>query len=75
MEDENRLIQERKRKLSEIHTLNVNPYPYSFKKTHTSTQLQEKYSGLKAEETTKDKEPKSILFSPLGIAALVSEST
>jgi len=55
MEDENRLIAERKRKLNEIKELGINPYPSVFKKTHLVSELKEKYSKLKKETHTQDK--------------------
>ncbi|MBN1385373.1 lysine--tRNA ligase [Candidatus Woesearchaeota archaeon] len=54
MEDENRLIAERKRKLDEIKKMGINPYAYKYSATHHSEELQEKYSRLNAEEKTED---------------------
>lgn len=52
MDNTNQLIQERVRKLKEIQDKGINPYAYSFNKTHSSSELHEKYKDLqKAEET------------------------
>ncbi len=55
MEEENRLVQEKIRKLNELKELDVNPYPYSYDKTHNSAEIKQKHDGLAAEEKTEDK--------------------
>ncbi len=55
MEDENRLITERKRKLEEIRKLGFEPYEYRYEPTHKADGLLKKYSKLKNEEKTQDK--------------------
>lgn len=52
---EDNLIGERIRKLKEIVSLGVNPYPHRYDPTHSSKEILEKYSELKAEEKTADK--------------------
>lgn len=47
--DENKLIADRKTKLNELRARGVNPYPYKFDKTHSSTQILDKYKGLQGE--------------------------
>ncbi|HEY9790171.1 MAG TPA: lysine--tRNA ligase [Candidatus Obscuribacterales bacterium] len=53
-EDEGRLQRERKRKLNELRAKGINPYPYSFKRSHTAQQLQTKYKDLSAGTETED---------------------
>lgn len=53
MEDSNVLIKEKIRKLGEIKEQGVNPYPYSYNKTHTTTQILDTYK-LKPEEKSPD---------------------
>ncbi len=55
IEEENRLIKERVDKLRALRELGIDPYPYSFSKTHHAKEILEKYDRLKAEETTDDK--------------------
>ncbi|MBM3247490.1 lysine--tRNA ligase [Candidatus Pacearchaeota archaeon] len=52
---EEEILKERQRKIAELKAQGINPYPYSFKKTHSSKALQEKYSKLTPDERTKDK--------------------
>src|SRR3989344_9377550 len=54
MPSEEELIAERKRKREDLFAANVNPYPYTFDKSHTSSHLQEKYKNLANESQTKD---------------------
>ncbi|MBT7902824.1 lysine--tRNA ligase [Candidatus Woesearchaeota archaeon] len=54
LETDNNLIQEKLRKLEELRSAGVNPYPYSFDKTHNASELHEQYEKLAAEEHTKD---------------------
>lgn len=55
MENEHRLVAERKRKLKEIEELGIDPYPSVFRKKHQAKDLHEKYSEIKQEEHTGDK--------------------
>ncbi len=54
IEEENRLIKERVDKLKALRELGVNPYPYSFDKTHHAKDILSKYDKLKPEEKTED---------------------
>jgi len=45
------LTQEKERKLKEIKELNINPYPYSYNKTHDSLEIKTKFNSLKPEES------------------------
>jgi lysyl-tRNA synthetase class 2 len=49
------IIKERLRKLEELKRLKIEPYAYSFDKTHNAMDLQEKYKKLKAGSRTKMK--------------------
>ncbi|HLC32127.1 MAG TPA: lysine--tRNA ligase [Candidatus Nanoarchaeia archaeon] len=51
---EDLMISERRRKLKEVRDQGINPYPYSFEKKASATELQEKYINLKSEVHTKD---------------------
>lgn len=53
-EEEGRLKRERKRKLQELRAKGINPYPYSFKRTHTNAELQQKYKDLAPGTETED---------------------
>ncbi len=55
MDAEKKLIDERIRKLKEIVSLGINPYPYRYDPTHTSDEILGKYTTLKPEEKTSDK--------------------
>ncbi|RMF54408.1 lysine--tRNA ligase [Candidatus Woesearchaeota archaeon] len=55
MDEENRLIQERKRKLKEIRELGINPYAYRFDQKNKAQEILEKFKGLKREEKTRAK--------------------
>lgn len=50
MPTEEELIQERTRKLDEIRRIGVNPYPYSYKRTHNSTAIKTQFEKLQPEE-------------------------
>jgi lysyl-tRNA synthetase class 2 len=50
MEQESELIQHRKDKLKKLKEKNINPYPYSFRKTHLSSQIIEEFEELEKEE-------------------------
>ncbi len=53
-QDLTNLEQERKRKLEELKKLGIDPYPYNFKRSHFTRELQEKYKSLANEERTED---------------------
>lgn len=53
-QDLTNLEQERVRKLEELKQRGIDPYPYSFKRTHLCAELQEKYKNLANEERTND---------------------
>ena len=53
--EENRLVEERIRKLKEIRAVDVDPYPYSYDVKDKALEINEKYSKLKKEQHTKDK--------------------
>jgi lysyl-tRNA synthetase, class II len=55
MEDENKLIQERIKKLNDIKEQNINPYAYSFKGKSSSKEIKEKFKDLKREEECNEK--------------------
>lgn len=54
MEDDNRLIQERKNKRESLIEAGINPYPYSYNKTHDAQTIKKTYENLKPEEKTQD---------------------
>ena len=53
-EDLTNLEAERRRKLESLRSLNIDPYPYSFKRTHLCGELQEKYKDLPSDTRTED---------------------
>ena len=53
-EDSSRLREERMRKLKELKDAGINPYPYSFARSATAQELQEKYKDLPADTETQD---------------------
>ncbi|MFH1669121.1 MAG: lysine--tRNA ligase [Candidatus Woesearchaeota archaeon] len=55
IEEENRLIKERVDKLAQLRERGVDPFPYSFEKSHSSISITGSYNHLNAEETTEDK--------------------
>ena len=52
---ENYYMKERLRKLEELRKLGVEPYPYSFSKTHDAAFILEEFKALVAEEKTQEK--------------------
>lgn len=54
MASEDRLRQERIKKISELREAGIEPYPYSYEQTHHATDILEKHGKLKPETTTKD---------------------
>ncbi len=73
-EEDNRLIAERKRKLNELKSMGVNPYPYLYDRKDHAAELIGKYKNLKAEEHTKDKAGvagRIMLMRPMGKAAFM----
>lgn len=55
MDDEHRLIAERKKKINDLKSARIDAYPSLFHKTHYAKDIQEKYSHLNAEERTTEK--------------------
>ena len=53
-EDLTNLEAERRRKLAALKELNIDPYPYSFKRTHLCGDLQEQYKDLPNDTRTQD---------------------
>ncbi|MBN1175539.1 lysine--tRNA ligase [Candidatus Woesearchaeota archaeon] len=54
MAEENRLIQERVRKLNELKELGINPYPHKFDVTKKSSVIKSDYSSLEPEDHVDD---------------------
>jgi lysyl-tRNA synthetase, class II len=52
---EEQIIEERLRKIKELRSQGIDPYPHKFDKKHTTVQLHEKYGDIKKESKTKDK--------------------
>ncbi len=52
---ENELRDIRLQKVAALREKGINPYPYSFKRTTTAAEIQEKYKDLAADEVTEDK--------------------
>lgn len=55
MKPEEQLMQERLKKLQELHNSGVNPYPYRFDKTDFCNDVKEKYAEIKVGEEVNDK--------------------
>jgi lysyl-tRNA synthetase class 2 len=55
MAREDQIINERKRKITELRKAGINPYPYKFDKKNSATELQDKYKKIKADSKTKNK--------------------
>lgn len=55
MEDENRLVSERKKKLADLKEAGIVPYAYRYDKKDFAQGIQDKYAKLKNEQQTKDK--------------------
>src|SRR3989344_1511684 len=55
MEEEHRLIVQRKQKLQELKKNNIDPYPYKFDKKDNSKDILENFKKLKKEEKAKEK--------------------
>ncbi|MBI5398812.1 lysine--tRNA ligase [Candidatus Woesearchaeota archaeon] len=51
---EHHLVAERLRKVAELRSKGIEPYPYEFGKTHNANYLLEKYGSIAAEEKTTD---------------------
>lgn len=51
---ENYFIKERLRKLDDLRKLGVNPYPYSYPKSHDAAFILEEFKGLHEEEKTQE---------------------
>lgn len=52
---EEQMIKERLRKIKELESLGINPYPYSFDQKNHAQDILDKYSHLKKDESTNDK--------------------
>src|SRR3984957_10595147 len=52
--DGTRMRAERLRKLRELRGQGINPYPYTFKRTHRNQELQDKYKDLENKAHTED---------------------
>ena len=50
VEDYNQLILQRKEKLEKLKKMGINPYPYKFERSHTSSEIKERFSDLENEE-------------------------
>lgn len=46
VEDYNQLIVQRKEKLKRLQEMGINPYPHSFNRTHSSSEIKERFSDL-----------------------------
>lgn len=55
MSDANYMVMERLRKLKGLRDAGIDPYPYSWPKTHDSKEILEKYASLKPEDKAKEK--------------------
>src|SRR3989344_8164347 len=55
MEEEHRLISQRKQKLQELRKNNIEPYPYKFDKRNNAKEILENFKKLKKEEKSKEK--------------------
>jgi len=51
---EEEIINQRLKKIEELKKAGIDPYPYNFDKKNNSSELQEKYAKLTADERTKD---------------------
>jgi len=51
MEQESDLIVHRKEKLRKLKEKNIDPYPYSFRRTHSSSEVIDNFEKLEGEET------------------------
>ena len=52
---EDQIIEERLKKLSALKKEGINPYPNKYDVKHKAAELQEKYSKIKPEQSTRDK--------------------
>jgi lysyl-tRNA synthetase class 2 len=55
MSRQDEIVGERLKKIKELRAQGINPYPYSYKPEHSSSQLQEKYKAIPSGEKTKEK--------------------
>ena len=55
MNPEEQLIQQRIEKIRQIREMGINPYPYKFNQKNHSSEILEKFRGLKSHEQTKEK--------------------
>ncbi len=50
---EEQIINERLKKIAELRKAGINPYPYSYERTHQSSEINKEFSSLKNEEKSK----------------------
>ncbi len=50
MEEINQLILQRREKLAKLREMGINPYPYSFERTHVSTEVIDNFENLEEKE-------------------------
>lgn len=55
MTREEEIVKERLRKIEDLRKKGINPYPYSYNRTHLAQELQEKFKDLKNEGESKTK--------------------
>jgi len=51
MEETSELLLHRQEKLKKLKEKNINPYPYNFKRTHTSSEIIQNFEKLESEQT------------------------
>ncbi|MCK4428371.1 MAG: lysine--tRNA ligase, partial [candidate division Zixibacteria bacterium] len=51
MEETSELLLHRREKLKKLKERNINPYPYNFKRTHTSSEIIKNFEKLSTDET------------------------
>jgi len=51
MEETSELLMHRQEKLKKLKEKNINPYPYNFKRTHTSSEIIQNFEKLESEQT------------------------
>jgi lysyl-tRNA synthetase class 2 len=54
IEDDNKLVKDRIEKLNKLREMGINPYPYSFQKSHSAKEIADKYTELAPEQKTED---------------------
>lgn len=69
------LIDERLKKLEELKTEKINPYPYNYDVTSNASEIKKKYSNLKPEDKTEDEVSvagRIVLFRRMGKASFIT---